>query len=77
MSLMPCYSPWSEYQEGLSFEEWVAEKILKPDGNSKLEDIKSLLAEHEEMKQDDEMVVAFNARGGGGNPRLKPLWQTR
>ena len=25
------------------------------------------------MKQDDEMVVAFSARGGGGNPRLKPL----
>ena len=73
VNLMPCYSPWSEYEKGLSFEKWVAEKIFKPDGESKLKEIKSLLAEPEKMKQDDEMVVAFSARGGSGNPRLKPL----
>ena len=73
VSLMPCYSPWSEYEKDLSFKKWVAEKIFKPDGKSKLEEIKSLLAEPEEMKQDDEMVVAFSARGGR---RKSPLEAT-
>ena len=73
VSLMPCYSPWSEYERGVSFEEWVAKKIFKVDSAYILKKMKSLLAEPEAMEQDDEMVVAFTGRGGGGNPRLKPL----
>ena len=73
VSLMPCYSPWSECDPGLSFEAWVKEKIFKVDSAYILEKMKSVLAEPEAMEQDDEMVVAFTGRGGGGNPRLKPL----
>ena len=73
VSLMPCYSPWSEYKEGLSFEEWVATKIFKVDSKYILKKMLSVLAEPEKMKQDDEIVVAYTGRGGGGNPRLKPL----
>ena len=37
-----------------------------------VEDIKRFIDKPEEMKQADEVVVAFGARKGGTNARLKP-----
>ena len=70
---MPSYMPWSEYKEGLSFEAWM-KRIFKTQGDSMAQDIKSLLAEPEKMKQDDEMVVAFSRREGRrrANCHMKP-----
>ena len=71
---MPSYPPWSEYKEGLSFEAWMKRTFKTQQGDSMAQAIKSLLAEPEKMKQDDEMVVAFSRREGRrrANCHMKP-----
>ena len=68
-------SPWSECESGVSFEDWVM-KSFKLAGASLtgplVQDIKRFIDKPEEMKQADEVVVAFGARKGGTNARLKP-----
>ena len=73
VSLMPKCSPWSECESGVSFEDWVV-KIFKLRGASDplVQDVKRFLDKPEEMKQADEVVLAFGARKGGTNARLKP-----
>ena len=73
VSLMPMCSPWSQCESGVSFEDWVVRIFKLRDASDPLvQHIKRFLAEPEEMKQADEVVVAFGARRGGTNARLKP-----
>ena len=66
-------SPWSECESGVSFEDWVVKIFKLRDASDFLvQDIKRFLAKPEEMKQADEVVVAFGARKGGTNAHLKP-----
>ena len=68
-------SPWRECESGVSFEDWVVKsfkQLLRGASDPLVQDIKRFLAKPEEMKQADEVVVAFGARKGGTNGRLKP-----
>ena len=70
---MPARSPWSECESGVSFEDWVVRIFKLQDESDRLaQDIKRFLAEPEKMKQADDVVVAFGARNGSTNARLKP-----
>ena len=73
VSLMPKCSPWSECESGVSFEDWVVKSFkLRGASDPLVQDIKRFLDKPEEMKQADEVVLAFGARKGGTNARLKP-----
>ena len=73
VSLMPMCSPWSQRESGVRFEDWVVRIFKLRDASDPLvQHIKRFLAEPEETKQADEVVVAFGARRGGTNARLKP-----
>ena len=71
VSFMPKCSPWSECESGVSFEDWVVKSFKLQDASDPLvQDIKRFLDKAEEMKQADEVVLAFGARKGGTNARL-------
>ena len=73
VGLTPAYSPWSEYEKGLSFEDWLVRIFkLRDESDSLVQAMKGLLADPEKMKQDDEVVVSLGGRRGGTNARLKP-----